>query len=87
MKIFEGKSPKERNQIIALIVIGEIPLNAFAFRLFHESDLLTYAMTVTVAVGLVVGAHFLGLLASRPERTTMRYVPDHAAGLVHLPGT
>jgi polyphosphate kinase 2 len=23
----------------------------------------------------------------RPERSTMRYVPDHAAGLVHLPGT
>jgi len=49
-------------------VIGEIPLNAFAFRLFHEPDVLTYAMTVTVAVGLVLLAHGLGLFLSRPER-------------------
>jgi len=71
---WRGFGPLVYWPLIALIVIGEIPLNAFAFRLFHESDLLTYAMTVTVAVGLVVGAHFLGLLASRPERTTMERV-------------
>ena len=60
--------------LILLIVLGEIPLNSFAFRLFHEADALTYVMTVTVAVGLVVCAHFLGLLASREERTTVERV-------------
>ena len=60
--------------LIALIVIGEIPLNAFAFRLFHEPDVLTYAMTVTVAVGLVLLAHGLGLLLSRPERNRIERI-------------
>ena len=60
--------------LIALIVIGEIPLNAFAFRLFHEPDVLTYAMTVTVAVGLVLLAHGLGLFLSRPERNRVERI-------------
>ena len=55
-------------------MIGEIPLNAFAFRLFHEPDVLTYAMTVTVAVGLVLLAHGLGLFLSRPERNRVERV-------------
>jgi len=60
--------------LIALIVIGEIPLNAFAFRLFHEPDVLTYAMTVTVAVGLVLLAHGLGMFLSRPERNRIERI-------------
>jgi hypothetical protein len=60
--------------LITLIVIGEIPLNAFAFRLFHEPDVLTYAMTVTVAVGLVLLAHGLGLFLSRPERNRVERI-------------
>ena len=60
--------------LIALIVIGEIPLNAFAFRLFHEPDVLTYAMTLTVAVGLVLLAHGLGLFLSRPERNRVERI-------------
>ena len=60
--------------LIALIVIGEIPLNAFAFRLFHEPDVLTYAMTVTVAVGLVLLAHGLGMFLSRPERNRVERI-------------
>ena len=55
-------------------MIGEIPLNAFAFRLFHEPDVLTYAMTVTVAVGLVLLAHGLGLFLSRPERNRVERI-------------
>lgn len=66
---WRGFGPVAYWSLIALIVVGEIPLNAFAFRLFHESDLLTYAMTVTVAVGLVTCAHFVGLFLARPERT------------------
>jgi hypothetical protein len=60
--------------LIALITVGEIPLNAFAFRLFHESDLLTYVLTVTVAVGLVAFAHGLGLLLARDTRTRVERV-------------
>jgi hypothetical protein len=71
---WRGIGPFAYWPLIALIVIGEIPLNAFAFRLFHEPDLLTYVMTVTVAVGLVAFAHALGLLLSRPERTRVERV-------------
>lgn len=56
--------------LIALIVAGEIPLNSFAFRLFGESDLLTYVMTATVAVALVAMAHFVGSLLSRERSAT-----------------
>jgi len=46
--------------VIALILAGELPLNAVAFRLFGESDLFTYVMTASLAVSLVAIAHFLG---------------------------
>jgi hypothetical protein len=46
--------------VIALILAGEFPLNAVAFRLFGESDLFTYVMTASLAVSLVAIAHFLG---------------------------
>jgi hypothetical protein len=71
---WRGIGPAVYWPLIALIVLGEIPLNAFAFRLFHESDLLTYVMTVTVAVGLVAFAHGLGLLLARPERSAVEKV-------------
>jgi hypothetical protein len=71
---WRGFGPFVYWSLIALIVLGEIPLNAFAFRLFHEPDLLTYAMTVTVAVGLVAFAHAVGLFLSRPERTGIERV-------------
>jgi hypothetical protein len=60
--------------LIALITLGEIPLNAFAFRLFHESDLLTYVLTVTVAIALVAFAHALGLLLARDTRPRVERV-------------
>jgi hypothetical protein len=71
---FHGIRPVLYWPLIALVVIGEIPLNAFAFRLFHEPDVLTYAMTVTVAVGLVLLAHGLGLFLSRPERNRVERI-------------
>jgi hypothetical protein len=81
---WRGLAPIVYWALVALIVVGEIPLNAFAFRLFHESDLLTYAMTVTVAVGLVAFAHGLGLLVSRPERSTVERILVGAFVLVPL---
>ena len=59
---------------IAVIVAAEFPLNAIAFRVFGESDLFTYVMTLGLAVGLVVSAHFLGVLLARPERTRIERV-------------
>jgi hypothetical protein len=69
-----GMGPLAYWALVILIVVGEIPLNAFAFRLFHEPDLLTYAMTVTVAVALVAMAHVVGLLLSRPQRAAVERV-------------
>lgn len=69
-----GMTPVVYWALILLIVLGEIPLNAFAFRLFHEADLLTYAMTVTVAVALVAMAHVVGLFLSRLRRASVERV-------------
>ena len=46
---------------LALIFIGEFPLNAVAFRIFGEPDYLTYIMTTALAVAFIVGAHTLGV--------------------------
>lgn len=56
--------------VIVLILVGEFPLNAVAFRLFGESDLFTYVMTASLAVALVAIAHFLGTLLAREATTT-----------------
>jgi hypothetical protein len=60
--------------LISLIVAGEFPLNAFAFRLFGEGDLLTYVMTLTIAVALVMLAHFAGVLLARERTATERWL-------------
>jgi hypothetical protein len=51
--------------IILLIVLGEVPLNAFAFKLFGEADALSYLMTLSVALILIACAHALGIFLSR----------------------
>jgi len=52
------------------VLIGEFPLNAIAFRLFGEAEILTYVMTLVLAVSLVGSAHVLGimLLLEKPTR-------------------
>lgn len=52
------------------VLIGEFPLNAIAFRLFGEAEILTYVMTLVLAVSLVGSAHVLGimLLLEKPSR-------------------
>lgn len=52
------------------ILIGEFPLNAIAFRLFGEAEVLTYVMTLVLAVSLVGSAHVLGIFLSM-EKPTM----------------
>lgn len=55
--------------ILALVVVGEIPLNAFAFKLFDEPDLFSYIMTASVALILIACAHSLGIFLSREGST------------------
>ena len=56
---------------LALIFIGEFPLNAVAFNLFGEERALTWVMTAALAASLIVCAHALGVLW-RKQRPTPR---------------
>jgi hypothetical protein len=48
--------------IMAIIIVGEIPLNAVVFRIFGEAEVMTYVISLAIAVGLPFGAHALGML-------------------------
>lgn len=48
--------------IMAIIIVGEIPLNAVVFRIFGEAELMTYVISLVIAVGIPFGAHALGML-------------------------
>jgi len=51
--------------IMVTIGIGEYPLNAIVFRLFGDSELLTYLFSTLLAVGLPLAADFLGKLLKK----------------------
>lgn len=58
--------------IMAIITVGEIPLNAVVFRIMGESEIMTYVVSLVIAVGLPFGAHALGmLLRKEPFRQGM----------------
>jgi hypothetical protein len=52
---------------IVAVLIAEFPLNAVAFRLFGEAEVLTWIMTASLAAGLVVCAHGLGVFLRQPH--------------------
>jgi hypothetical protein len=52
---------------IVAIVIAEFPLNAIAFRLFGEAEVLTWVMTASLAITLVLCAHGLGSFLRQPN--------------------
>lgn len=54
---------------IVVVFAAEFPLNAIAFQLFGEGQLMTWLMTAGLAIMLVVCAHFAGA-ALRGGRTT-----------------
>ena len=58
------------------ILIAEFPLNAIAFRLFGEAEVLTWVMTASLAVTLVLCAHGLGtfLRVAHPSMTERRWI-------------
>jgi hypothetical protein len=61
---------------ITSILIAEFPLNAIAFRLFGEAEVLTWVMTASLAVTLVLCAHGLGtfLRQTHPSMAERRWV-------------
>src|SRR5215212_7881354 len=61
---------------IVAIVIAEFPLNAIAFRLFGEAEVLTWVMTASLAVTLVLCAHGLGtfLRQQHPSIAERRWI-------------
>ena len=54
---------------IVAILLAEFPLNAVAFRLFGEAEVLTWVMTASLAVTLVLCAHGLGTFLRAPNQT------------------
>jgi hypothetical protein len=61
---------------IVAILIAEFPLNAIAFRLFGEAEVLTWVMTASLAVTLVLCAHGLGTFLRRahPSMAERRWI-------------
>ena len=55
--------------LITLILVAEFPLNAIAFRLFGESEVLTWVMTAGLAATLILCAHGLGAFLRVPHPT------------------
>jgi hypothetical protein len=72
-KAAEDRGPRvnRRTYVAAIvaIVIAEFPLNAIAFRLFGEAEVLTWVMTASLAVTLVLCAHGLGSFLRQPNPT------------------
>lgn len=54
---------------IVAVLLAEFPLNAVAFRLFGEAEVLTWVMTASLAVTLVLCAHGLGTFLRTPNPT------------------
>jgi hypothetical protein len=61
---------------VVAILIAEFPLNAIAFRLFGEAEVLTWVMTASLAVTLVLCAHGLGtfLRQAHPSMAERRWI-------------
>jgi len=69
-------SPRVYAIAIVAILIAEFPLNAIAFRLFGEAEVLTWVMTASLAVTLVLCAHGLGtfLRVQHPTLAERRWI-------------
>jgi hypothetical protein len=76
----EDRGPRVSKRLYAVaivaIVLAEFPLNAIAFRLFGEAEVLTWVMTASLAVTLVLCAHGLGsfLRQQNPTMAERRWI-------------
>lgn len=74
------RGPKLSHRVYAVaifaILLAEFPLNAIAFRLFGEAEVLTWVMTASLAITLVLCAHGLGtfLRQVHPSMAERRWV-------------
>jgi hypothetical protein len=75
--------PRVYRVAIVAVLLAEFPLNAVAFRLFGEAEVLTWVMTASLAVTLVLCAHGLGtfLRVANPTMAERRWI----AVLIALP--
>ncbi len=75
-----GAGPRIGPRVYALavvaILVAEFPLNAIAFRLFGEAEILTWVMTASLAFTLVFCAHGLGtfLRVDQPTMAERRWI-------------
>ena len=69
-------SPRVYVVAIIAILLAEFPLNAIAFRLFGEAEVLTWVMTASLAVTLILCAHGLGtfLRIAHPSMAERRWI-------------
>jgi uncharacterized protein YoxC len=51
--------------LMAILVLGEIPMNTIAFSVFRESQIFTWIMAIGVAVAIPWIAHAVGILLKR----------------------
>ena len=74
----DGPHISKKVYVVAIVAIlaAEFPLNAIAFRLFGEAEVLTWVMTASLAVTLVLCAHGLGtfLRLEHPTIAERRWV-------------
>lgn len=77
-------SPTAHWLVITALFVGELPLNAIAFRVFPESEIVNYVMTLGLAVALVGGAELLGVLLRNEERSSVENILTAAAIVIPL---
>ncbi len=56
-------SPKLHRSILWFLALGEFPLNAIVFRMFGETEIMTYLMSSVLAISIPLMAFFTGVLS------------------------
>lgn len=56
-------SPRFHRFILWFLAFGEFPLNAIVFRMFGETELMTYLMSSVLAISIPLMAFFTGILS------------------------
>jgi hypothetical protein len=70
--------------LMIILGLAEFPLNAIAFRTAGEPELMTYMMTLSLALVLPLSAHFLGVFLRHAALTKREYALTGLAILIPL---